>query len=135
MRRRCGRRRLGARGLRRTRAGAVGFQREDHTAFAQAASQYAYDHGVVQTFSGDDLHTADHNYPANYGHAMLIQGTVPDTMGLGQNCTNPDANFCGFLASHGFNVVGQSVHLARSSMEDLPSAKLPSGYSIRSVAC
>ena len=59
----------------------------DHTAFAQAASQYAYDHGVVQTFSGDDLHTADHNYPANYGHAMLIQGTVPDTDGLGANNT------------------------------------------------
>jgi hypothetical protein len=57
----------------------------DHTAFAEAASNYAYDRGVVQVYSGDDLHTADHNYPANYGHAMLIQGTVPDTMGLGTN--------------------------------------------------
>ena len=54
-----------------------------HSAFAEAASQYAYDHGVVQTFSGDDLNTGNHNYPANYGHAMLIQGTNPDTMGLG----------------------------------------------------
>jgi hypothetical protein len=54
-----------------------------HSAFAEAASKYAYDHGVVQTFSGDDLNTANHNYPANYGHAMLIQGTVPDTVGLG----------------------------------------------------
>ena len=54
-----------------------------HSAFAEAASQYAYDHGVVQTFSGDDLNTANHNYPANYGHAMLIQGTVPDSVGLG----------------------------------------------------
>ncbi|MEA2201647.1 MAG: cell wall-associated protease [Solirubrobacteraceae bacterium] len=54
-----------------------------HSAFAEAASQYAYDHGVVQTFSGDDLNTGNHNYPANYGHAMLIQGTVPDTVGLG----------------------------------------------------
>ena len=51
----------------------------------RAASQYAYDHGVVQTFSGDDLNTGNHNYPANYGHAMLIQGTVPDTIGLGQD--------------------------------------------------
>ena len=49
------------------------------------ASQYAYDHGVVQTFSGDDLNTGNHNYPANYGHAMLIQGTVPDTVGLGED--------------------------------------------------
>ncbi len=55
-----------------------------HSAFAEAASQYAYEHGAVQTYSGDDLHTADHNYPADYAHAMLIQGTVPDTMGLGE---------------------------------------------------
>jgi Subtilase family len=59
-----------------------------HSAFAEAASQYAYDHGVVQTYSGDDLNTGNHNYPANYGHAMLIQGTVPDTMGLGQDAGN-----------------------------------------------
>jgi len=55
-----------------------------HSAFAEAASQYAYDHGVVQTYSGDDLNTGNHNYPANYGHSMLIQGTVTDTEGLGQ---------------------------------------------------
>ncbi|HEV2859132.1 MAG TPA: S8 family serine peptidase [Solirubrobacterales bacterium] len=56
-----------------------------HSAFAERASQYAYEQGVVQTFSGDDLNTGNHNYPANYGHAMLIQGTVPDTMGLGED--------------------------------------------------
>jgi subtilase family protein len=56
-----------------------------HSAFAEAASQYAYAHGVMQAFSGDDLNTGNHNYPANYGHAMLIQGTVPDTVGLGTN--------------------------------------------------
>ncbi len=55
-----------------------------HSAFSEAASNYAYEHGVVQTYSGDDLNTADHNYPANYGHAMLIQGTVTDTEGLGE---------------------------------------------------
>ena len=59
----------------------------DHTAFAEHASEYAYNHNVVQTFSGDDLNTANHNYPANYGHAMLIEGTVPDTVGLGQDCS------------------------------------------------
>jgi hypothetical protein len=56
-----------------------------HSAFAERASRYAYEKGVVQTFSGDDLNTGNHNYPANYGHAMLIQGTVPDTMGLGED--------------------------------------------------
>jgi Subtilase family len=55
-----------------------------HSSFSEAASQYAYDHGVVQTFSGDDLNTGNHNYPANYSHVMLIQGTVPDTDGLGK---------------------------------------------------
>lgn len=54
-----------------------------HTAFAEAASQYAYDNGLVQTYSGDDLNTANHNYPANYSHTMLIQGVVADVEGLG----------------------------------------------------
>ncbi len=66
-----------------------------HSAFAEQASQYAYDQGVVQTFSGDDLNTGNHNYPANYGHAMLIQGTVPDTVGLG---TEPGEQFGAVLA-------------------------------------
>src|SRR5256886_1922818 len=69
-----------------------------HSAFAEAASQYAYDHGVVQTFSGDDLNTGNHNYPANYGHAMLIQGTVPDTVGLGEDSSQwlEGERLCGF---------------------------------------
>ena len=56
-----------------------------HSAFMEQASQYAYDHGVVQVYSGDDLNTANHNYPAAYGHAMLIQGVVTDSEGLGEN--------------------------------------------------
>jgi hypothetical protein len=66
-----------------------------HSAFTERASQYAYDRGVVQTYSGDDLNTANHNYPANYSHAMLIQGTVPDTLGevtLGLNPGGPIAS-------------------------------------------
>lgn len=54
-----------------------------HTAFTEAASEYAYQKGLVQTYSGDDLNTGNHNYPAAYSHAMLIQGTVPDSVGLG----------------------------------------------------
>ena len=64
-----------------------------HSAFAEQASQYAYDHGVVQTFSGDDLNTGNHNYPANYDHTMLIQGTVPDTVGLGTSYPNQASDF------------------------------------------
>jgi hypothetical protein len=70
-----------------------------HSAFAEAASQYAYDHGVVQTFSGDDLNTANHNYPANYPHAMLIQGTVTDSEGLGEESSQwvQGQKLCGFI--------------------------------------
>src|SRR2546421_588298 len=69
-----------------------------HSAFAEAASKYAYDHGVVQTFSGDDLNTANHNYPANYPHAMLIQGTVTDSEGLGKGSAQwvQGQKLCGF---------------------------------------
>src|SRR5207249_2101600 len=69
-----------------------------HSAFAEQASQYAYDHGVVQTFSGDDLNTGNHNYPANYGHAMLIEGTVPDSVGLGEDSSQwvQGEKLCGF---------------------------------------
>ncbi len=56
-----------------------------HSAFAEKASQYAYDHGVSQVYSGDDLNTGNHNYPANYNHTMLIQGTVADAKGLGMD--------------------------------------------------
>lgn len=54
-----------------------------HTAFMEQASEYAYQKGLVQTFSGDDLNTGNHNYPAAYSHVMLIQGTAPDSIGLG----------------------------------------------------
>jgi hypothetical protein len=78
-----------------------------HSAFAEQASRYAYDHGVVQAFSGDDLNTANHNYPANYGHAMLIQGAVPDTMGLGEDAGSRAAQslagLCGALGCPGTN--------------------------------
>ncbi len=56
-----------------------------HSAFMEAASEYAYQKGLVQTFSGDDLNTGNHNFPAGYSHVMLIQGTVPDSVGLGQD--------------------------------------------------
>ncbi|CAA9502237.1 MAG: hypothetical protein AVDCRST_MAG30-1982, partial [uncultured Solirubrobacteraceae bacterium] len=54
-----------------------------HSRFAEAASEYAYRKGSVQVYSGDDLNTANHNYPAAYDHTMLIEGVVTDTQGLG----------------------------------------------------
>ncbi len=54
-----------------------------HSKFAEAATKYAYEHGVTQTYSGDDLNTGAHNFPAAYDHTMLIEGTVADAKGLG----------------------------------------------------
>ena len=34
-----------------------------HSKFTERASQYAYEQGVTQTYSGDDLNTANHNSP------------------------------------------------------------------------
>ncbi len=56
-----------------------------HSAFSEAASQYAYEHGVSQVYSGDDLNTGNHNYPAAYSHTMLIQGVAADVEGLGMD--------------------------------------------------
>ena len=56
-----------------------------HSAFAEAASQYAYERGVAQVYSGDDLNTGNHNYPANYDHTMLIEGVATDSQGLGED--------------------------------------------------
>ena len=39
--------------------------------------------GVAQVYSGDDLNTGNHNYPAAYDHTMLIQGVAADVEGLG----------------------------------------------------
>ena len=35
-------------------------------------------------YSGDDLNTGNHNYPAAYNHAMLVQGVSADAEGLGE---------------------------------------------------
>lgn len=45
-----------------------------------------------------------------------------------------DRQSTGFLREHGFNIVGQFSHLARHTMDDLPSPYLPEGYTIRSLA-
>ena len=55
-----------------------------HSEFAEKASRYAYEKGVAQLYSGDDLNTGNHNYPAAYNHAMLVQGVSADAEGLGE---------------------------------------------------
>lgn len=58
-----------------------------HSRFTESASRYAWGKGVAQIYSGDDLNTGNHNYPGQYDHALLIEGTVPDTIGLGNDAS------------------------------------------------
>jgi GNAT superfamily N-acetyltransferase len=44
-----------------------------------------------------------------------------------------DSGSTSFLERHGFWIVGQSLHLTRYGMEDLPPADLPPGYVLRSL--
>jgi hypothetical protein len=93
-----------------------------HSAFAEGASNYAYSHGVVQAFSGDDLNTGNHNYAANYPHAMLIQGTVPDTVGLGADAGTEIAEGLAGLCSV---PTPQNVPLPQTPPPGCPGTALP----------
>ena len=54
------------------------------TEFAQAATQYAYEHGVALMEVSSDLNTADHNNPTNFNNTIYVKGVVADVEGLGQ---------------------------------------------------
>jgi subtilase family protein len=56
-----------------------------NSSFARSAFEYAYRHGVFFAIVSSDLNTADHNIPTLYNEAMMVQGTVADVQGLGQN--------------------------------------------------
>ena len=60
-----------------------------HSAFAEKASRYAYEKGVAQIYSGDDLNTGNHNYPAAYNHAMLVAGRVGRRRGARGGAARP----------------------------------------------
>lgn len=97
-----------------------------HTAFSEAASQYAYDHGVVQTYSGNDLNTGNHNFPANYGHTMLIQGVVADVEGLGTDL--------GQQAASALNQINNLVNDLTGGLVTLPlGTQLPVSTYFRSA--
>jgi hypothetical protein len=69
-----------------------------NTSFAREAFAYAYEHGTIPVMVSSDLNTANHNYPTNYAEAMMVQGTVADVHGLGEN---PPQEFIDF-----FNALG-----------------------------
>jgi len=48
----------------------------NHTAFAQAAADYAYSHGVVIVASEADEEAGHHNYPAALNHTMVVNSVT-----------------------------------------------------------
>lgn len=66
--------------------------------FAQKAFDYAYRRGVLLAIVSSDLNTADHNVPTTYNEAMMVQGTVSDVHGLGQE---PPQEFIDFFNQAG----------------------------------
>src|SRR5438270_10963820 len=49
----------------------------NHTAFAQAAADYAYNHGVLVVASEADESAGHHNYPAALNHTMVVNSVTP----------------------------------------------------------
>src|SRR5437870_2248125 len=59
------------------------------TEFAQAATQYAYEHGVAEMDVSSDLNTADHNSPTNFNNTIFVKGTVADVEGASTDVNRP----------------------------------------------
>jgi uncharacterized repeat protein (TIGR01451 family) len=70
--------------------------------FARSAFEYAYRHGVFFAIVSSDLNTANHNIPTLYDEAMMVQGTVSDVHGLGEN---PPQEFIDFFNDQGVPLV------------------------------
>jgi hypothetical protein len=49
----------------------------NHTGFAQAAVDYAYNHGVLIVASEADESAGHHNYPAALNHTMVVNSVTP----------------------------------------------------------
>jgi hypothetical protein len=49
----------------------------NHTAFAQAAADYAYSHGVLVVASEADESAGHHNWPAALNHTMVVNSVTP----------------------------------------------------------
>jgi Subtilase family len=56
-----------------------------NSSFDRQAFRYAYSKGTLPVLVSSDLNTADHNFPTDYDQAMMVQGTVADVNGLGED--------------------------------------------------
>ncbi|MGI8632742.1 MAG: S8 family serine peptidase [Solirubrobacterales bacterium] len=56
-----------------------------NSSFARRAFRYAYAKGTIPVIVSSDLNTADHNWPTTYDESLMVQGTVADTHGLGED--------------------------------------------------
>ncbi|HMC06802.1 MAG TPA: S8 family serine peptidase, partial [Solirubrobacterales bacterium] len=60
-----------------------------NSSFDREVFRYAYSKGTLPVLVSSDLNTADHNFPTDYAQALMVQGTVADVNGLGQDVSEP----------------------------------------------
>src|SRR5438093_10237997 len=82
------------------------------TEFAQAATQYAYEHGVALMEVSSDLNTADHNNPTNFNNTIFVKGTVSDYEGSDSVTSQPQPPIGTWFRDSNVTQYGGHAHIA-----------------------
>ncbi len=82
------------------------------TEFAQAATQYAYEHGVALMEVSSDLDTADHNSPTNFNNTIFVKGTVSDYEGSDSVTSQPQPPIGTWFRDSNVTQYGGHAHIA-----------------------
>src|SRR5438477_496534 len=82
------------------------------TEFSQAATQYAYEHGVALMEVSSDLNTADHNNPTNFNNTIFVKGTVSDYEGSDSVTSQPQPPIGTWFRDSNVTQYGGHAHIA-----------------------
>jgi len=82
------------------------------TEFSQAATQYAYEHGVALMEVSSDLNTADHNTPTNFNNTIFVKGTVSDYEGSDAVTSQPQPPIGTWFRDSNVTQYGGHAHIA-----------------------
>src|SRR5437867_1903924 len=82
------------------------------TEFAQAATQYAYEHGVALMEVSSDLNTADHNSPTNFNNTIFVKGVVADYEGSDSVTSQPQPPIGTWFRDSNVTQYGGHAHIA-----------------------
>src|SRR2546429_2533223 len=82
------------------------------TEFGQAATQYAYEHGVALMEVSSDLNTADHNNPTNFNNTIFVKGTVSDYEGSDSVTSQPQPPIGTWFRDSNVTQYGGHAHIA-----------------------